>query len=167
MKVLQGVSSLHTLRTMLLLLIPSKTHVLSMGTYCSVMTLMTSCDTIPPVNAPMLCISAPPARTLVNRQHDAHRSRVVLTYSSLVNSPICVLTAAYSSSSTVAFASLTRSSAILKAMPVSFSVSMSWSASPATRGAPPSPSFSCVAVNASHARKAMYNGTSESGNVSV
>jgi hypothetical protein len=58
------VFSLHTLMTMLLLLMPSKTHVLSTGTYCSVITLMISCETIPPVNAPILCNSAPPARTL-------------------------------------------------------------------------------------------------------
>lgn len=55
----------HTLMTILLLLMPSKMQVLSTGTYCSVMTLMISCDTIPPVKAPMLWSSAPPARTLV------------------------------------------------------------------------------------------------------
>jgi hypothetical protein len=60
------ISCLHTLIIILLLLIPSKTHVLSTGTYCSVMTLIISCDTIPPVNAPMLCSSAPPARTLLS-----------------------------------------------------------------------------------------------------
>jgi hypothetical protein len=87
------------------------------------------------------------------------------TYSSLANSPICDLMVAYSSSSTEALAPLTRSSAILKAMPVSFSASASGSVSPAIPGTPPSPSFSCVAANSSQARKAMYSGTSESGNV--
>jgi hypothetical protein len=53
-----------TLKTALLLLTPSKTHVLSTGTYCSVTALMTSCDTMPPVRAAILCSSAPPARAL-------------------------------------------------------------------------------------------------------
>jgi hypothetical protein len=92
-------------KTAVLLLTPSKIHVLSTGTYCSVMTLMTSCETIPPESAAILCSSAPPART-----------------TSCTASPICVLTAAYSSSSIEAFASFTRSSAILKAMLVTFSV---------------------------------------------
>jgi len=62
------------------------------------------------------------------------------TYSSRVYSPICDLIVTYSSSSMSAFASLTRSFAILKAIPVSFSESVSTSLSPATRGAPPRPS---------------------------
>jgi hypothetical protein len=92
---------------------------------------------------------------------------VVWTHSSLINSLICVLIVAYSSSSMEALAPLTRSSAILKAMPVSFSASTSGFFSPAIPGAPPNPSFSCVAANSSQARKAMYRGTSESGNVRV
>jgi hypothetical protein len=118
------VSSPHTLMTMLLLLMPSKTHVLSTGTYCSVMTLMISCDTMPPVSAPILCSSAPPARTLSHVSKVLHSVSHMATYSSPANSPICDLMAAYSSSSIDALASLTRSSAILKAIPVSFSVSV-------------------------------------------
>ena len=60
----QHLCSTQTLMTMLLLRIPSKMHVLSTGTYCSVMALIISCETMPPVRAPMLCSSAPPARTL-------------------------------------------------------------------------------------------------------
>jgi len=41
---------------------PSKMHVLSIGMYCFVMILMTSCATIPPVNAEILCSSPPLAR---------------------------------------------------------------------------------------------------------
>jgi hypothetical protein len=41
---------------------PSKMHVLSIGMYCLVMILMTSCATIPPVNAEILCSSPPLAR---------------------------------------------------------------------------------------------------------
>jgi len=37
-------------------------HVLSMGTYCLVMILITSWDTMPPVNAEILCSSPPFAR---------------------------------------------------------------------------------------------------------
>lgn len=130
----------YTRITAVLLLTPSNMHVLSTGIYCSVMTLMISCETKPPVRAAILCSSAPPART-----------------SSCTNCPNCVFTAANSSSSTGMPASLTRSSAILKAMPVTFSLSVSTSASdsPGTLGAPAGPSLSCVATNLSQARKAM------------
>jgi hypothetical protein len=149
-------TTLQTLKTVLLLLIPSNTQVLSTGTYCSVIALMISCETIPPVKAPMLCSSAPPARTLglgqpttsccraTTRPSKEGRlgssSEAVYTYSSRAYSPICDLMVAYSSSSMEAFASFTRSFAILNAIPVSFSESASGSLSPATRGAPPRPS---------------------------
>lgn len=44
----------HNLKTEVLLVMPSNKQVLSTGTYCFVMTLMTSCATMPPVNAAML-----------------------------------------------------------------------------------------------------------------
>jgi hypothetical protein len=47
----------HILKTCVRLVMPSNTHVLSIGTYCFVMSFMTSCATIPPVKAEILCNS--------------------------------------------------------------------------------------------------------------
>jgi hypothetical protein len=41
---------------------PSNMQVLSIGMYCFVMILMTSCATMPPVSAEILCSSPPLAR---------------------------------------------------------------------------------------------------------
>jgi hypothetical protein len=51
-------------KTAVVLLIPSKMHSLLIGIYCFVMTLMASCETIPPVREEMLCNSPPAARAL-------------------------------------------------------------------------------------------------------
>jgi len=56
------VSRNQILNICVLLVIPSKTHVLSMGIYCLVMILITSCATMPPVKAEILCSSPPLAR---------------------------------------------------------------------------------------------------------
>ncbi len=50
-------SDFHILSTWVLLVIPSKMQVLSIGMYCLVIILITSWATIPPVNAEMLCSS--------------------------------------------------------------------------------------------------------------
>lgn len=60
-----------------------------------------------------------------------------------------------SSSSIEAFASLTRLSVILKAMPVRFPASSSASFSPGTAGVPPDLSLSWVATYSSQARNAI------------
>jgi len=57
----------HILNMAVLLRTPSKMQVLSMGTYCLVMTLITSCATMPPVSEAILWSSDPPARTLSQR----------------------------------------------------------------------------------------------------
>lgn len=59
-----GVGGVHTFSREVLLATPSQTHVLSTGTYCLVMTLMTSCATMPPVREAVLWSSLEPARTL-------------------------------------------------------------------------------------------------------
>ena len=51
-------------KTEAVLLIPSNKQVLSMGTYCLVMTLIISCATRPPTRADMLWSSPPDARVL-------------------------------------------------------------------------------------------------------
>lgn len=53
-------------QTLLELVMPSKTHVLSLGIYCFVINLMASCATRPPINEEMLCNSPPPARILLS-----------------------------------------------------------------------------------------------------
>ena len=53
-------------QTLLELVMPSKTHVLSLGIYCFVINLMASCATRPPTNEEILCNSPPPARILMS-----------------------------------------------------------------------------------------------------
>ena len=49
-------------RTCVLLVMPSRMQVLSIGMYCFVIILITSCDAIPPIIAEILCSSPPLAR---------------------------------------------------------------------------------------------------------
>lgn len=89
------------------------------------------------------------------------------TYSSCTNFPVFSWTVERSSSSKDVPASSRRSFMILSAIPSTLVASSSGDVSPGAFGAPPRASLSCVATNSSNAKKAMYNGMRESGNVRV
>lgn len=57
-------SSIQNLKTPVVLLMPSNTHVASKGTYWPVISLMASCATMPPRRAAICGRSTPPARAL-------------------------------------------------------------------------------------------------------